>query len=107
MSARTLSERLLTRLRKEGIVPAGKVVYMRRANASGSMRVNGAWSWFAEWDESRPEQTAGSQWPMADCLAAPYLHASRNSFGEVNIDPYTGPPGTPDRKFYSGKRRRR
>lgn len=107
MSSRPVSERLLKRLRAEGIVPAGKVVYMRRTNASGSMRVNGAWSWFAEWDESRTEQTAGSQWSMAECLAAPVLETSRNDFGEVSIDPYTHAPGHPDRKLYFGRRRAR
>jgi hypothetical protein len=107
VSTRPVSERLLTRLSKEGIVPAGKVVCMRRTNASGSMRVNGAWSWFAQWDEGRTWQTAGSQWPMTDCLAAPYLDASRNDFGETSIDPYTGPPGTPDRGLYFGERRQR
>lgn len=106
MSGRPVSARLLERLQAEGIVPAEGEVRVERTNASGLMRVNGAWSWFAWWGEGKPRQTAGSQWPMADCLAAPFLHAGRNDFGEMNVDPYTAPPGTPGSRLYFGKTRK-
>jgi G3E family GTPase len=82
-----LSERLLKRLRAEGVVPLDQEVHMRRANASRSMRTNGAWSWFAEWGTRRTEETVGSQWSMAQCLKAPRWEVSKNEFGETNIDP--------------------
>lgn len=95
------SERLLKRLRAEGVVPGDQEVRIIRTYASGSMRVNGAWSWLAEWGDRKTSQTAGSQWPMADCLAAPVLNASKNEFGEISVDPYAG-----DGRLYFGKKRR-
>jgi hypothetical protein len=95
-----VSERLLERLRNEGIIPAGQAVGIRRTHASGSMRVSGAWSWYASWGDHRPGQTVGSQWPMAACLTAAQLESSRNKFGEVSID-----PKTPDGKYVQVKRR--
>jgi hypothetical protein len=82
-----VSERLLERLRKENLVPAGQDVEMLRTHASGSMRTNGAWSWYAIWGQKGPRESVGSQWPMASCLTAPRWELYTNQFGEVNIDP--------------------
>jgi hypothetical protein len=85
-----LSERLLARLRAEGIVPADADVEMRRMNASRSQRENGSWSWFGQWQEGVRPRTVGSQFPMSQCLASQAWDVDRNrwrEFSEISIDP--------------------
>jgi hypothetical protein len=83
-----VSERLLARLVTEGIIPEGVPAQIRRSNASRSQRVAGAWSWFAFWPEAgRSEVSAGSQYPMADCLKAKAWDVARTEFGDWDLDP--------------------
>lgn len=84
-----LSERLLERLRREGIVPAEGAVEIARTDASRSQKEYGAWTWAAYWGEGmRQDQCAGSKWTMAVCLAAPRLevHQHRET-REVSVIP--------------------
>jgi hypothetical protein len=82
-----VSEKLLSRLRTEGVVPAGQAVTMQRVNPSRAMRVEGSWSWSASWGGFSPAESAGSQWSMAACLNAASWEVSRNQFGETSVDP--------------------
>lgn len=89
MSARLVSERLLERLVREGIVPAGQKAEIARTNASRSQKAYGAWTWAVYWGEgARQDQCAGSKWTMAVCLAAPRLetHLHRET-REVSVIP--------------------
>ena len=99
-----VSERLLRRLRAEGIVPAEGDVEIRRTDASRSQKEYGAWTWHAYWGEShRQDQSAGSKWTMAVCLAAPRLETHRHrETGEVSVIPCTE-----DGKLWFGERRAR
>lgn len=93
MSHSKVSDRLLRRLREDGIIPRDAVALIARTNASGSQRVYGAWSWFASWDDGHKE--VGSQFTMLDCLRAPRLDRSRWEYGQMSLDPDPVPPRRP------------
>jgi hypothetical protein len=97
-----LSERLLKRLREQGIVPAGGEVRVERTDASRSQKEYGAWTWAAYWGEGmRQDQCAGSKWTMAQCLSAPRLEVHRHrETGEVSVIPCDG-----DGKLWFGGKR--
>lgn len=87
-----LSERLLARLRAEGVVPAGaENVEIHRTFASGSQRTQGAWSWFVSWTAGSVYFSAGSQWSMAACMRARKWDLStEREFGfgaDTSVDP--------------------
>ncbi len=87
----TTSERLLARLRAEGVVPAGAVnVDLHRTHASGSQRVTGAWSWVVTWGDAG-QFAAGSQWPMAACLRAQRWETSHDQYGVTARDTHVDP----------------
>lgn len=88
----TTAERMLKRLRvllePEGIrLPEG--TELRRTNASGSQRNNGAWSWFT-WhrDLSRVSGVGdiGSHYPMGIVLKCDAVTLQRTTFA-LHLDP--------------------
>jgi hypothetical protein len=83
----TTSQRLLSRLRAEGVVPRDAEAEIDRTFASGSQRTEGAWSWSVRWEEGGRHREAGSQWPMADCLREQEWEVSDVlSCGDICID---------------------
>ncbi len=81
-----ISGRLASRLRTEGIVPEDAELEVRRVNPSRSQRNVGAWSWCATWQEGCKSRSAGSQYSMTHCLAAPRWSTS-TCWSDVSIDP--------------------
>jgi hypothetical protein len=81
----TVSERLLARLRAEG-VKLGPRTTMVRVRASTEARAAGAWSWQAL-DPDNLRYGVGSQWPMAECVQAARLTITKDANGDVQVDP--------------------
>jgi hypothetical protein len=92
----TPSERLLERLRQQGVeIPEGARIH--RTYANGSARTGGAWSWFVLDSQGRelregPYLGLGSYYPVKVCLCAPRLVISRERFNpelgrSVDLDP--------------------
>jgi hypothetical protein len=80
-----VSVRLLARLRAEGIVPEDADAEIGRTFASRSQKTAGAWTWSVQWRDGT-FRSAGSQWPMACCLAAVTLEAGAGEWG-TDVDP--------------------
>lgn len=89
----TTQERMLRRLREllepEGItLPEG--TELRRTNASGSQRNEGAWSWFAYHPAAGylggRQRDVGSNYPMSVLLRCENVTVGKTEFG-VHLDP--------------------
>jgi hypothetical protein len=80
----SVSERLLQRLRAEGVeVPDGSTLH--RTFATGSTRRVGAWSWFALAPDGS-ELKLGSQHSMGELLALPVWEITTDRQGDTWID---------------------
>lgn len=78
---------LLDRLRTEGVVPATADAELRRVYAGRIQREQGAWSWSVEFRKDGWSRSAGSQWPMRDCVRAERWLLTTLDYGDICIDP--------------------
>jgi hypothetical protein len=88
------SERLLARLRQEGIIPAATAAAMTNRYRSSSRREAGQWSWYATWTDPADGETAraaGSRRTMGEVLSWPAWQLTTDEAGDISITQGTPP----------------